>query len=354
MAWDGNSMPFGSIDHDRRYKSKDWAAYFSDFIGNGVYPNPTTGMQVVADTAMNVTVKEGRGFINGYRKYNPDDYTLTISNADGVLDRIDRVVLRWSLSARDILIDVLQGTPSANPSAPALTRNADIYELALADIAVGRGITTITQSMITDLRTNTELCGIVEGVVSQIDWSTLTAQLNAFMTEYSAAIVHDYNEYVDRIDTFETTFETDANAWMTTEQADFEAWVATMHDILDTETATHLLNLIQRLTAQVGVPDAYDPDEEYVVDEYCIYNNTIYKCTKDTLGGGFDAGHWRATTVLDEIGSAIADAKDRVYEEMAKGSLAIQSRLAIDNNRNHLIVDGGILAINQTVKLQFA
>ena len=354
MTWDGNSMPFGSINHDRKYYSKDWAAYFSDFIGNGVYPNPTTGMQVVADTAMNVIVKEGKGFINGYRKYNPGDYTLTIGNADGVLDRIDRVVLRWSLSARDILIDVLQGTPSANPSAPALTRNADIYELALADIAVGRGITTITQSMITDDRTNTSLCGIVEGVVSQIDWATLTAQLNAFMSEYSTAIVSDYNAYVDQIDTFETTFETNANAWMTSEQADFAEWVATLHDILDEETAGHLQNEIETLIAQAGIPDEYDPDEEYVVDEYCIYNNIIYKCIKNTLGGGFDVGYWRSTTILDEIGAAIADAKDRIYEEMAKGSLAIKSRLAIDNNRNHLIVDGGILAINQTVKLQFA
>lgn len=31
---------FTSLNGDRKYKSSDFAEYFSTFIGNGVFPNP--------------------------------------------------------------------------------------------------------------------------------------------------------------------------------------------------------------------------------------------------------------------------------------------------------------------------
>lgn len=239
-----NALPFNSIDHDRVYKAEDWAWYFSTFIGNGVFPKPTNGLMVMADGAMNVAVKAGFGFINGYAFRNQDDHVITIAIGDGSLGRIDRIVLRWDLTNRQMVLDCKQGTPSADPTAPALVRTADTYELALADISVTKGMTTISQSNITDRRTNPDLCGIVEGTVSQIDWATLTAQLNAFMSEYTERIAADYAAYVDDIETFEGQFKTDANAWMSKEQAEFEAWVETIRNIIDETVAGHLQNEI--------------------------------------------------------------------------------------------------------------
>ncbi len=239
-----NYLPFNSIDHDRVYKAEDWAWYFSTFIGNGVFPKPTNGLMVMADGAMNVAVKAGFGFINGYAFRNQDDHVITIAIGDGSLGRIDRIVLRWDLTNRQMVLDCKQGTPSADPQPVALTRTADTYELALADISVTKGMTTISQSNITDRRTNTDLCGIVEGTVSQIDWATLTAQLNAFMSEYTERIAADYAAYVDDIETFEGQFKTDANAWMSEEQAEFEAWVETIRNIIDETVAGHLQNEI--------------------------------------------------------------------------------------------------------------
>ena len=351
-----NALPFNSIDHDRVYKAEDWAWYFATFIGNGVFPKPTNGLMVMADGAMNVAVKAGYGFINGYAFRNQDDHVITIATGDGSLGRIDRIVLRWDLTNRQMVLDCKQGTPSADPSAPALVRTADTYELALADISVARGATTISQSNITDRRTNTDLCGIVEGTVSQIDWATLTAQLDAFMAEYTQAISDDYAAYTAQIEDFENDFETDANDWMSGEQTAFEAWVQTMHDILDTETATHLLNLIQTLTAQVGIPDEYDSSETYEEGEYCIESNKLYRAIKQTLAGGFDATYWEETTVLAEIQRRIEIEKDKILGEIAKGSLAIDSRLIINNNGDHLLLNGSgdTLAVRQTVKIQFA
>lgn len=225
-----NYLPFNSINHDRVYKAEDWAWYFSTFIGNGVFPQPTNGLMVQADGEMDVAIKPGYGFINGYAFRNQSDYVITLDNADGVLNRIDRVVLRWDLANRLIELAVKKGSYGQSPVAQTLTRTADVYELALADITVTHGATVISQANITDQRTNTDLCGIVEGVVSQIDWATLTAQLTAFMAD----------------------FRSDTEDWFDDEQATFEAWVETLHGILDTETAGHLQNEIEELQDDVA------------------------------------------------------------------------------------------------------
>jgi hypothetical protein len=258
-----NYLPFNSIldgegNPDRAVKAEDWAWYFSTFIGNGVFPNPSDGLQVFADTGMSVYVADGFGFINGYAFRNPSDYSVTIPTADGSLGRIDRIVLRWSLTNRLIEIALLTGTVAATPVAPELTRNSDTYELALADISVGAGVTQITQSMITDRRGDDDICGIVVGLVDQIDWETLVAQLNAFMTEYSARIVSDYADYTNQIETFESEFENSANTWLGGQQAAFEAWVETIRDILDEAAAGHLQNEIDEINQNLAIDEDYD------------------------------------------------------------------------------------------------
>lgn len=351
-----NYLPFNSIDHDRVYKAEDWAWYFSTFIGNGIFPKPTNGLMVVANGAMDVVVKAGYGFVNGYAFRNQDDYVITINIADGSLGRIDRVVLRWDLTNRQMVLDVLQGTPSADPQPVALTRTADTYELALADISVTRGLTTISQANITDRRSDTDLCGIVEGTVSQIDWDTLTAQLDAFMTDYTQAIQDDYDDYVAQIEGFESDFESDANTWMSDQQSDFTTWVETIQDILDETTAGHLQLEIETLQSQVGIPDEYDVSVVYQPGDFCIYNNLLQKCIKTTLAGGFDQGYWRATSVLAEIALSVEEAKEKMQGEMARGYLTIDSGLSVSESGDRLILNesSDLLAVRQTIKFNYA
>jgi len=124
---------FNSIDHDRRYRADDWAAYFASFIGNGVFPVPSTNLQVLENTGMKITVKPGKAWINGYFYWNTSDITLTLPLADGVLKRIDRVVIRLDLAERTITAAFKSSDLSASPAPPALQRDADRYEIALAD-----------------------------------------------------------------------------------------------------------------------------------------------------------------------------------------------------------------------------
>ncbi len=190
-----NSMPFNAIDHDRVYKAEDWAWYFATFIANGVFPKPSDGLQVIAYSGMEIKVNAGYAFINGYAFRNPASHTITLDTAEGAQNRVDRVVVRWDLPQRDIYLAVLKGTPSAKPQATAVTRTTEIWELALADIYVGKGVTAIRTANITDQRFNSSVCGIVKGTVEEIDASVLTKQFTDFFSIYSQAVLDEFSVY---------------------------------------------------------------------------------------------------------------------------------------------------------------
>lgn len=218
---------FNSVSHDRTYKAEDWAEYFASFIGNGVFPVPSTGLQVVANDGMKLNVKTGKAWINGYFYFNTGDLAVELDTADGQLNRIDRVVVRWDLTNRVMSVKVKSSSFSASPTAPALQRDADVYELALADIYVGAGVTAITQSKITDQRLNTSICGVVAAVVQQIDTAAFNAQLQAWFAEYQSLSA-----------------------------ADFNAWFNGLQNVLDDNAATNLLNITNALDARVDMLEA--------------------------------------------------------------------------------------------------
>ena len=254
---------FNSVSHDRTYRAEDWAEYFASFIGNGVFPVPSTGLQVVIDNGMNLLLKAGKAWINGYFYNNTSDLTITIGTADGQLNRIDRIVVRWDLTNRIISAEVKSSAYSASPTAPALQRDADIYELALADVYVGAGVTAITQSNITDQRLNTSLCGIVAAVVNQIDTEAFNAQLQAWFAEYQSLSAAEYNTLVSYMNSLKLQGNTQYDAFEQ-HMADFEAqaaaefnsWFNGLQDVLDENAAANLMNVTNALDARVDLIEA--------------------------------------------------------------------------------------------------
>ena len=254
---------FNSVSHDRTYRAEDWAEYFASFIGNGVFPVPSTGLQVVIDNGMNLLLKAGKAWINGYFYNNTSDLTITIGTADGQLNRIDRIVVRWDLTNRIISAEVKSSAYSASPTAPALQRDADIYELALADVYVGAGVTAITQSNITDQRLNTSLCGIVAAVVNQIDTEAFNAQLQAWFAEYQSLSAAEYNTLVSYMNSLKLQGNTQYDAFEQ-HMADFEAqaaaefnsWFNGLQDGLDENAAANLMNITNALDARVDLIEA--------------------------------------------------------------------------------------------------
>lgn len=47
--------------------------------------------------------------------------------------------------------------------------------------------------------------------------------------------------------------------------------------------------------------DAYDDTATYNEGDYCIYNNTLYKCSDDNVTGTWDAQYWDDTTIAEEL-----------------------------------------------------
>lgn len=224
-----------SVNGDRRYKADFFARFLGSLIGNGVYPNPSTSLQVIANGDMTVTVKAGKGWVNGVFYENDSDKIITLDVADGVLNRIDRIVVSDITLERDTYIKAKKGSFASTPAAPALQRDADAHELGLADINIVNGAVSISQANITDLRLNSAYCGIVHGVVDQVDTTTLFNQYQVWYANTTGAA------------------EVTLNGYLESYQDSFNIWFQTMRDILDTETATNLLGLINDNGADIIV-----------------------------------------------------------------------------------------------------
>lgn len=243
---------FNSINGDRKYDASRFAEYFASFIGNGVFPNPSDCLQVISNNDMTITVRPGKAWINGYIMINDDDYILQIEPADGVLNRIDRVVARYDAVDREIRLEVKKGTFASNPVAPELQRDADAYELGLADIQVNAGVISISQSAITDLRLNSELCGIVHGTVEQVDTTTLFNQYLTWLqekkTQYNNDMINWMSQKQAEFEVWATAQEQDFDNWRIQEEQNFNDWFYNIQDILDENVATTILNMIGDLS----------------------------------------------------------------------------------------------------------
>ena len=159
---------FNSSGGDRVYDAADFASYFGKLASNGIFYAAATNLRVTAGSGMMVSVAAGSAWINGYSYENTDTLMLPVATADGINPRIDRVVVRWSLVDREIKLALLTGAATPTPIAPALTRTADVYELGIADILVPQGSAVVISENITDTRLDTELCGLVNSLVSAV------------------------------------------------------------------------------------------------------------------------------------------------------------------------------------------
>ena len=167
--------------YDRTYSSADLASYFASFIGNGVYANPANQLKVSpANGKMAVNVAVGKAWINGYFYELSDSVKeLTIATGDANNPRIDKVVCSLNLSQRLIELKIIQGAASANPQAPAHSREDEVFDLVLAEVAVAAGAVELSEEDITDKRPDNTVCGFVTGVVEQIDTTGLFSQYDA-------------------------------------------------------------------------------------------------------------------------------------------------------------------------------
>lgn len=182
---------------------------------SGVFAANSNAATAAVANAMAVTVSDGVGWItdasgdgivwwNDTEKTSGSKLRLSISAADSVLNRIDRVVVTWTTTNYAALptITVLKGTAASTATAPALTNNTTTRQLSLARISVKAGTTSITNSMITDERLDASVCGLVTEKVS-IDTSMINNQVQAVLTEtqeQSVAVLQALNDELAQLE----------------------------------------------------------------------------------------------------------------------------------------------------------
>ncbi len=182
-AFDENGNP------DRTYNADDLNEYLKGLISqDGIFYSVSDRCQVVqgdtTESNLYVIVKEGHGRVNNHWFKNTEDNKMELSPADVILDRKDRIVVRWDRTLRKCVLSILKGTPASTPTAPTLTRNEDIYEISLATITIKKNATFIGAANITDERPNGEVCGWVTGLIEQVDTTTLFKQYEAAQNEF--------------------------------------------------------------------------------------------------------------------------------------------------------------------------
>ena len=219
---------FNSQNSDRKYNADSFETWLKPFFISGVFAGT---LQVTAQNTPDMTVKVSPGFanLNGKPGYWPDTNTLSLETASGVYSRIDTIVLRRDNTNRQISLEVVTGVASASPQPTAPQRTSDIFELVLAQILVGVGVTEITAANITDTRTDSTICGYVTATVDQMDFDQFKTQFDGWVAD----------------------FEASEEEWQDDTMAAFAAWFEEIRGQLDEDAAGHLQNEIDDLQASL-------------------------------------------------------------------------------------------------------
>ncbi|QMP84473.1 minor tail protein [Streptomyces phage Endor1] len=142
------SYPFDA----QSVSESQYSAYFKELQDSGVVGSSDSSTLKVtsAGTSMNLSVAVGAAIVRGHFYNNDSVATVTIAAAD-TSARTDRVVLRLDPAVNSIVLAVIKGT--AGGGTPALTQtDTGIYEMVLANVAVGASVTSISAASVTDQR----------------------------------------------------------------------------------------------------------------------------------------------------------------------------------------------------------
>lgn len=245
-----------SVNLDRAINSKVYRRLLSKYFTTGVFSNPETGFQVLANEK-EIIVKAGAANVNGVYVELEDDLNINITDYMSSTSNVTLgVIIRHddSLAVRSSSIKILN---NAGDDLPALTRNETIYDIAIAKITIPAGAMIIYQSYITDLRLNTAYCGIVSSSIKTIDTTTFYNQIQSDLSEFKSD-----------------------------EKLQFQTWFDSIKDELSTDQAGNLqnqINYVRTLVNNVSYTVSGLLDKMYPVGSiYLSVNNTN---PQDFIGG---------------------------------------------------------------------
>ena len=244
------SFPWNDVNGDRLYDAEDFMRFFAAFLKTGVVMSFKEGLRVrSAQNGMNIQVGGGSAVIDGGSYMNDETIAIQVNVASSVQNRTDSVVLRMDKNARNTYLYY-------KPSDTTVVRNDVIFELQLATISVKMNAAQITDSDITDMRSDSTVCG----------WSTPFDNINV------DGIVDQYKGIFERADT------------------DFQAWFQNLKNQLDDNQASNLQNQIDTINGiivQKDIPEGANLDDYKIEGEFSKKTPTVVIGAPEGITGAF-------------------------------------------------------------------
>ena len=189
-------------------------------------------LAVLADgEGMYVTLRPGLAWLKrdafwGAVALQEEAVQLPLEPADGVLSRIDTIVLRLDKDENLAMPLVRTGAFAAAPTCSPPVRDAHADEIVLASVLVGPGAVAVTQADVTDLRLDETYCGLMRDGVTGVPTQTLHEQWLAFFARA----------------------QQDASAWQQAAEAGFTAWLQRMQELFAEDPAGSLQTQLDALS----------------------------------------------------------------------------------------------------------
>lgn len=244
------SFPWNDVNGGRLYDAEDFMRFFAAFLKTGVVMSFKEGLRVrSAQNGMNIQVGGGSAVIGGGSYLNDENIAIQVNVASSVQNRTDSVVLRMDKNARDTYLYY-------KPSDTTVVRNDILFELQLATISVKMNATQITDADITDMRSDSTVCG----------WSTPFDNINV------DGIVDQYTSIFEQAD------------------SDFKSWFQNLKNQLDDNQAANLQNQIDTINGvivQKNIPDGANLDEYKSEGEFSKKTPTIVVGAPEGVTGAF-------------------------------------------------------------------
>ena len=304
---------FNSVAHDRKYDAVQHGMIFDGIITDGIYATYLKAMVVKAsENASEVIVQPGRAWFNHTWSYNDSDYPVAAPEPEVVLDRIDTLVLDVNSedAVRNNQFLWVQGTPtSQTPEPPTLIHTATHNQYPLCDVYRQAGTTMIYAADITN-RVGTSDCPFVTGVLESIDIDDLLAQWDDEFHTWENATKASFEGWMLNQQQVYTAWFNALKTQMAGDVADVEAWVQTIKDIIDEETATHLQLEIDEINSML-------PSGSHITvttSDTELYSRTVTITDEDnnTVTSQFDANGVAVFKSVPYVGNLTITSTDGV------------------------------------------
>ena len=176
------TYPLNGIEYD----AHDAETYLSTRT-SGVFSSDNHFALTVSGSRQ-ITISSGLAWINngdftGKSVVMTAPEALEIPVADGALNRIDLVVLRFDASENETVLAIKSGVPSTVPTAPTASKESELYELGLYLISVPAGSTSVVDSDISSVILDETYCGIMRDGVTGIPTAQIQKQAEDLISE---------------------------------------------------------------------------------------------------------------------------------------------------------------------------